>query len=68
VGSKTFDGVWFVAYADDHLQRHVHGRYAATEVLIDLFPGAVQPANRVDAIRPLNAKRPDVREILNVAA
>jgi hypothetical protein len=28
VGSKTFDGVWFMAYTKDHLPPHVHAFYA----------------------------------------
>ena len=69
MGSKTFDGVWFVAYSHDHPPPHVHGFYAKTELLIDLLPGGgVGRSNRKDAVRPPDAKRGDVRRILEVAA
>jgi hypothetical protein len=69
VGSKTFDGVWFISYAHDHPPPHVHGFYAKTEVLVDLLPGGkVRKSNRADAVTPSNAKRSDVRRILDVAA
>jgi len=69
VGSKTFDGVWFAAYSNDHPPPHVHGRYANVQVIVDLLPdGGVRQANRRDAILPPNAKRSDVRHILEVAS
>ena len=69
MGSKTFDGVCFSAYADDHLPARVHGKYAGTEVLVELLPGGkVIQSRRSDAIRPLDAKRSDVRRILSLAA
>lgn len=69
MGSKTFDGVWFISYVHDHLPAHVHGRYAKTEVVIDLLPdGTVRRSRRRDSVVPGNAKRSDVRRILGVAA
>jgi len=69
VGSKTFDGVWFISYAHDHLPPHVHGAYAETVVIIDLLPnGIVRKADRWNAITPRNAKSSDVKKILDVAA
>jgi hypothetical protein len=69
VGSKTFDGVWFVAFSHDHPPPHVHGRYAETRVIVDLLAnGAVRRSRRWDAVVPSNAKRGDVRRILEVAA
>jgi hypothetical protein len=69
VGSKTFDGIRFSAYADDHLPAHVHGKYAETEVLVELLPGGkVIQSGRNDAVRPIDAKRSDVRRILSMAA
>lgn len=69
MGSKTFDGVWFTSYSDDHEPRHVHGQYAETEVIVDLLPdGIVRQSTRRDAVAPGNAKRSDVRRILTVAA
>jgi hypothetical protein len=69
VGSKTFDGVWFSSYSDDHPPPHVHGAYAETRVIVDLVSdAAVRKSRRRDAVRPVNAKRSDVRRILEVAA
>ena len=67
MGSKTFDGVWFSCYADDHLPAHVHGKYAGIEVLVELMDGKVRLANRTKPIRPPNGKRSDVNKILRVA-
>jgi hypothetical protein len=70
VGSKTFDGVWFIAYTKDHLPPHVHGKYAETTVILEILrkEREVRVANRIDAIQPPNAKRSDVKKILQVAA
>ena len=69
MGSKTFDGVWFISYVHDHPPPHVHGQYAETRVIVDLLPGgAIRKSRRRDVVRPVNAKRSDVRRILEVAA
>jgi hypothetical protein len=69
VGSLRLDGVLFIAYSNDHPPRHVHGFAGETEAIIDLrLDGAVALMKRGDAIRPANAKRSDVRKILNAAA
>jgi hypothetical protein len=69
VGSLRFGGVRFVAYSNDHPPRHVHGFAGDTEAIIDLrLDGTVTLAERADAIRPANAKRSDVKKILNSAA
>jgi len=68
VGSKTFDGVWFISYVHDHPPPHVHGVYAETEVVIELGPDEVRFARRRDHIRPGNAKMSDVKKIMTVAA
>lgn len=69
MGSKTFDGVRFAAFAADHLPRHVHGFVAEISVVVDLLPdGKVAKSGRRDAVRPANAKRTDVRRILDAAA
>jgi uncharacterized protein DUF4160 len=69
VGSKTFDGVWFISYSLDHPPPHVHGEYAETEVIVDLLPdGTISRSSRLDAVQPGNAPRSDVRRILAVAA
>ncbi|MFZ0477895.1 MAG: DUF4160 domain-containing protein [Terriglobales bacterium] len=54
---------------NDHPPRHVHGSAGETEVIVDLrVDGTVGLADRDDAIRPANAKRSDVRKILEAAA
>jgi len=69
VGSKTFDGVRFLAWTDDHLPRHVHGFIAEVSVVVDLLPGnKVRKSKRRDAVRPSNGKQSDVRRILTAAA
>ena len=69
MGSKTFDGVWFACYTDDHLPPHVHGQYGRAIVIVDLLTlGRVRRSARKDAVRPANAKRADVRHVLRVAA
>ena len=69
MGSLRLDGVLFIAYSNDHPPRHVHGFAGETEAIIDLrLDGAVALMKRDDAIRPANAKRSDVRKILNAAA
>ena len=69
MGSKTFDGVWFVAYSHDHPPPHVHGFYAKTEVLVDLLAnGKVSRSKRMNSVKPAGAKVSDVRRILSVAA
>lgn len=56
-----------MAYPKDHLPPHVHGFYAATEVIVELLDGTVRQAQRDDAIRPPDAKRADVKKILRTA-
>ena len=68
MGSKTFDGVWFSAFSHDHPPPHVHGRYAETEVVVELGINEVRFARRRDHTRPQNAKMSDVKKILAVAA
>ena len=68
MGSKTFDGVWFISFSDDHPPPHVHGRYGQAQVIVDVFAdGTTRKAERWNAVRPANAKRGDVRRILRVA-
>lgn len=69
VGSLRLDGIRFVIYSNDHPPRHVHGFLGETEAIVNLrADGNVALAERRDAVRPADAKRPDVRRILNVAA
>ena len=69
MSSLTFDAVQFVVYSNDHPPRHVHGFTGEMEAVVDLHAdGNVALADREDAVRPANAKRSDVRKILNSAA
>ncbi|MBB6145595.1 hypothetical protein HNQ77_003556 [Silvibacterium bohemicum] len=69
MGLLKFDGVLFVVYSNDHLPRHVHGYLGETEAIADLCrDGSITLADRKDAIRPSNAKRSDVKNILDAAA
>lgn len=69
VSSRRFGGVRFVAYPQDHEPRHVHGFTAEVEVIVDLRrDGNVMLAHRPDAIRPANARKSDVRKVLDTAA
>lgn len=69
MGSIKCGGVQFVVYSNDHPPRHVHGFFGETEAIVDLLSnGGVALADRKDAIRPGNAKRAEVRKILNAAA
>jgi hypothetical protein len=74
VGSVRFEGVLFVAYSNDHPPRHVHDFTGETEAIIELrsddlrFDGTVALATRNDAIRPANAKRSDVKKVMDAAA
>ena len=69
MGSIRFSEVRFAAYSMDHEPRHVHGFYAEVEVIADLrADGNVSLANRIDAVRPGNAGKSDVRHILTIAA
>ena len=65
VSSVRFGGVLFVAFANDHPPRHVHGFEAVVDLRID---GGVALSKRRDAVQPGNAKRSDVKKILTAAA
>jgi hypothetical protein len=62
-------GVRFKLYPEDHVPRHAHGLYAGIEVVIALRTDrTVTLAGRDDAVQPRNAKRSDVRKVLETAA
>jgi hypothetical protein len=47
----------------------MYGLYAEVLVIVDLLPdGGVRVANRVNAVRPGNAGKADIRHVLSVAA
>jgi len=69
VSSKTFGGVQFVVNSNDHLPRHVHGLTGETQAKVELLGnGTVALSKQRGAVQPPNAKRSDVRKILNMAA
>jgi hypothetical protein len=69
MGSLRIDGALFVVYSNDHPPRHVHGFSGETEAIVDLLrDGSVALADRRDAVQPANAKRSDVKKILEMAA
>lgn len=62
-------GVRFRIHPQDHEPIHAHGRYAETVAIVELFAdGTVGLAQRPDAILPSDAKRSDVRKILDAAS
>ena len=62
-------GVHFRVYPQDHGGRHVHGLYGDVAVIVSLREdGTVALADRKDCVRPGNAKRSDVRWVLETAA
>lgn len=68
MGSYHFDGVTFRVYPEDHNPPHVHGRYQGIVVILELGNDrCVRLADRDDAIRPGDAKKNQVRHVLNVA-
>jgi hypothetical protein len=68
VGSYQFDGVTFRVYPEDHDPPHVHGRYQGIAAILELGKdGRARIADRDDALRPGDAKRNQVRHILDVA-
>jgi hypothetical protein len=69
VSTVLAGGVRFKLYPEDHLPRHAHGLYAGIEVIVTLQADrTVALALRDDAVQPRNAKRGDVRKVLEAAA
>ncbi|MES2393250.1 MAG: DUF4160 domain-containing protein [Acidobacteriota bacterium] len=69
MGSKTYEGVRFSVYPNDHLPPHVHGTHASVTVIVDLLPnGCTQLSERRKAIRPRTAAQNTVAKILRVAS
>lgn len=66
MGSYKFDGVTFRVYPEDH--EPVHGRYQGVLVIVELGGRTIRIAERWDAIRPGDAKKNQVRHILQVAS
>jgi len=68
MGSLTFDGVWFSIYSFDHPPPHAHGKYAGIEVIVEFVDGVAIIARRSRPINPPNAKRSDVKKVLQTAS
>lgn len=65
----SIESVRFIVYSNDHTPIHVHGVLGGTVVIVDVFAnGDVRIAERTKAIWPKNAKKSDVRKILQLAA
>jgi hypothetical protein len=67
VGSKTFDGIRFSAFVDDHPPPHFHAYYAGSVMIVELSGGKVRLARRKDRVKPRNTKRSDIRHVLETA-
>jgi|GEM_PF-1176466 hypothetical protein len=69
MGSKTFEGVRFSVYPNDHLPPHVHGSLSGVTLVVDLLgEDEVRLSKRKHAVSPTNAKKNIVTRILQVAA
>jgi len=69
VGSKTYEGVRFSVYPDDHLPPHVHATTADVTLIIELLEGgAIQLSKRKNAVQPANAPKNIQAKIRRVAA
>lgn len=61
-------GVWFRIRPHDHEPVHAHGYYGETIAIVEFWPnGTVALASRKGRLIPRDAKRSDVRKILNAA-
>jgi hypothetical protein len=66
VGSLSFDGVRFQIYSDDHEPRHAHAWCSSTMVVVE-FSNPEDIHIRRASLQPPNAKRRDIRRILDTA-
>lgn len=68
MSSLTFGSIRFSVYPNDHQPRHVHGALGSARVIVDILDnGDVQLDDRIGAIRPKDAKKSDVRKVLQSA-
>ncbi len=68
VSTVRIGGIIFQLFPVDHEPRHVHALLSGIRVIVDLLDDhSVALADRDDCIRPSNAKRSDVKKILNAA-
>lgn len=68
MGSKTFGGVRFQVFPNDHHPRHIHADVAGVEVIIDLLDNQrVALAIRRNAVSR-RAKISDVKRALKLAS
>jgi hypothetical protein len=66
VGSISFDGVSFRIYVHDHHPPHAHGFYGSTSVVVE-FGDSENIGVRRNSVQPPNAKRNDIRKIVDTA-
>ena len=68
MGSKTFEGVRFSVFTNDHHPPHVHGTASNVTVVVDLLgEGKIRLSTRARTIIPPNASRNVVAKIVRVA-
>ena len=68
MGSYEADGITFRVFSGDHDPPHVHCRYQGIKVIIELGADrTVGLADRKNAVQPGNAKRGQVRRVLELA-
>ena len=69
MGSKTFDGVRFSCFSDDHLPPHVHASLGTVTLILDLLGSRrVRLSRRRSAVLPPDAPRNVQARIRRVAA
>ena len=69
MGSKTYEGVRFSVYPNDHLPPHVHRTISDVTLIIDLLgDGAIRQADRKNAVHSANAPKNIQAKIRRVAA
>ena len=69
VASIVIESVRFTVHSNDHPPCHIHGILGNTVVVAEILPnGDVQLARRKRAIRPKDAKKSDVKKVLDLAA
>jgi hypothetical protein len=66
VGKIVFDGVRFRIWSHDHTPAHAHGYCGSVSVVVELLLDGVVAIRR-GSKRPSNAKRSDVRRIVETA-
>ena len=61
-----FDGVRFQVFSHDHAPAHAHGSYGSMVMVVELVAHGTVRVRR-GSMQPTNAKRRDVKKVLNTA-